>query len=471
MNYCELQERANALVQLANEYEQDLPSTTIDEYETIAQHKYADLECLRAVFDWIFCGMTRRKSNTTLENKTNAQIICQFIPSAFSTTPSSPYGYNQFMEKFNSTTSSTATGVNRIYNWFRPQSLGIVNDAVIQPVTTRCRSAITSAYTGLCELYQDWEIYQNGSIVGSVFITRGNVSDTMITEGQVVHKTIQDISSGLLYGLKNNTAYRSLGSYYNHIAPAYGDYANPGAYLITPQDAGVDLSSYPCFWPSGAKVFSLGVKNRIYYGFSEHKRDYNLESTYNNFYALWYMGGRTGDRGTFGERYEIQFWTHTGNHMSNSAVHEHWGIYSSSSRLTLDDTTHPCWIRNGIDSQGNPILPDSARPYCIYFELAFKRRRPGCKDLGLDFLPSVDTVIDNDPQGLATRLALAQCKPYYYGRLFWTELEQYYSPEGTMQAALADLIAEKTSDMTDLEYLNNYKLDYETYATVTGDPL
>ena len=59
----------------------------------------------------------------------------------------------------------------------------------------------------------------------------------------------------------------------------------------------------------------------------------------------------------------------------------------------------------------------------LYHELVFKNRRTGTKALGLDFIPAVESVPDNDPQGLATRFALAQQKPYYYNRPFFKELD------------------------------------------------
>ena len=83
----------------------------------------------------------------------------------------------------------------------------------------------------------------------------------------------------------------------------------------------------------------------------------------------------------------------------------------------------------------------------LYHELVFKRRRAGCKEAGLDFIPdaTVDNgICDNDPQGLAMRLALAQQKPYYYNRPWFKELDEYYTAEGTKQAQLADLIVENS---------------------------
>ena len=92
----------------------------------------------------------------------------------------------------------------------------------------------------------------------------------------------------------------------------------------------------------------------------------------------------------------------------------------------------------------------------LYHELVFKRRRAGCSSADVDFLPfkQFETgANDNDPQGLAMRLALAQQKPYYYNRPWFTELDELYTTEGSKQAALADKIIEKMKyEVTNYDY-------------------
>ena len=60
----------------------------------------------------------------------------------------------------------------------------------------------------------------------------------------------------------------------------------------------------------------------------------------------------------------------------------------------------------------------------LYHELVFKSRRSGSKKANVDFVPTPDTVADNDPQGLATRFALAQQKKYYKNRPWFNELDE-----------------------------------------------
>ena len=67
----------------------------------------------------------------------------------------------------------------------------------------------------------------------------------------------------------------------------------------------------------------------------------------------------------------------------------------------------------------------------IYHELVFKNRRAGSSDAGVDFKPTLDNIADNDPQGLATRFALAQQKPFYNNRPWFKELDELYGADPT----------------------------------------
>lgn len=77
----------------------------------------------------------------------------------------------------------------------------------------------------------------------------------------------------------------------------------------------------------------------------------------------------------------------------------------------------------------------------IYHELVFKNRREGCQNANVDFIPGESTVSDNDPQGLATRVVLAQQKPYYHKRPWFNELDELF---GVNTSKLADYITDKS---------------------------
>ena len=62
----------------------------------------------------------------------------------------------------------------------------------------------------------------------------------------------------------------------------------------------------------------------------------------------------------------------------------------------------------------------------VYHELVFKNRRSGCSNNDVDFIPGLDSVPDNDVQGLATRAVLAQMKNYYYNRPWFNDLNSLH---------------------------------------------
>ena len=109
----------------------------------------------------------------------------------------------------------------------------------------------------------------------------------------------------------------------------------------------------------------------------------------------------------------------------------------------------------------------------VYHELVFKNRRSGCSNSGVDFIPGLDTIPDNDPQGLATRAVLAQMKNYYYNRPWFNELNTYRSNPNS-STNLADAIYETSkkniyeNQLADFIAVNNnpiINLDTDEYIT------
>lgn len=109
----------------------------------------------------------------------------------------------------------------------------------------------------------------------------------------------------------------------------------------------------------------------------------------------------------------------------------------------------------------------------VYHELVFKNRRSGCSNSGVDFIPGLDTIPDNDPQGLAIRFVLAQMKNYYYNRPWFNELNTYRSNPNS-STNLADAIYEASkknvyeNQLADFIAVNNnpiINLDTGEYAT------
>lgn len=120
-------------------------------------------------------------------------------------------------------------------------------------------------------------------------------------------------------------------------------------------------------------------------------------------------------------------------------------------------------IGYGYNWQGN----------AVYHELVFKNRRSGCSNNGVDFIPGLDTIPDNDVQGLATRLTLSHQKDYYYNRPWFSELNTYGNIPNS-STNLADAIYEASkkniyeNQLADFIAVNNnpiINLDTGEYAT------
>lgn len=115
----------------------------------------------------------------------------------------------------------------------------------------------------------------------------------------------------------------------------------------------------------------------------------------------------------------------------------------------------------------------------VYHELVFKNRRSGCKDKDVDFTPGLSSVPDNDPQGLAIRVALAQQKKFFTNRPWFKELDSlaYQDMATFADNMIAEQIQTEATDespiiyKTDSDYISDYKLNYETYANSFNQPL
>ena len=126
------------------------------------------------------------------------------------------------------------------------------------------------------------------------------------------------------------------------------------------------------------------------------------------------------------------------------------------------------WTTNGINYQGK----------AIYHELVFKSRRKGTSALELDFVPGLEEIPDNDPQGFATRLALAKQKDYYINRAWFNELdvenkfdsslladriEEYEITTTNINSSIVNLVGNPTID----DKCNVSNFSASNYVTVT----
>ena len=425
MNMVDFQNRVNAIVQRVNDYEASLEKEQGDETELLSEHKYCDIHCLRAVYDWITGCDETRKTNTTLNSIVNGKLysfnVYQRLDGSFQEF--------QFTDLFYNTNNLTSSGS---YN---------IEDEKSRRSYTSCRS--NNGSDDICGLYNlkylsgffgtrsitppNYAITDADSYsVGWNNVTCVNIADALVTESQVVNlmdtNIIQFHSEGNWQGsdmvLKND-----LDCSNNYF----------GIYLFsneTNTSTGSPIGLNPDSTPYGKDHV---ITTTIFGSANQENPDVSIG---NNFQLKLFLPDASA------------IWSNP-----ETAIGQKYCYYYSNT------------------SENRGFVSNNKPAQQTYFELAFKRRRAGCKAAGLDFVPTLSTIMDNDPQGLATRFALAQCKPYYRGRPWFEELNELYTENGEYQAKLADAIENETTSMDDTQYLQNYKLNYETVANVMEWPL
>ena len=90
MDYYELQQRANKLVENVNNYEASLTGSSANENTLLDEHKYVDIFSLRPVFKRLFADTTENRLSTTLLNDIDINLISSFAPA-----PNITFNYNK----------------------------------------------------------------------------------------------------------------------------------------------------------------------------------------------------------------------------------------------------------------------------------------------------------------------------------------------------------------------------------------
>lgn len=113
--------------------------------------------------------------------------------------------------------------------------------------------------------------------------------------------------------------------------------------------------------------------------------------------------------------------------------HEACRIFIPSMHFTRGKLESPqqIWQPDMKFGDSNTGLGYNWQGQALYHELVFKNRRSGSKKANVDFIPTLDSIPDNDPQGLATRFALAQQKKYYKNRPWFNELDELVNLDPT----------------------------------------
>lgn len=425
MNMVDFQNRVNAIVQRVNEYEASLEAEQGNETELLSEHKFCDIHCLRAVYDWITGCDETRKTNTTLNSTVNGKLysfnVYQRLDSSFTEF--------QFTDLFYNTNNLTSSG-----------SYSIENSKTLYSWTA-CRS--NNGSDDICGLYNlkylsgvfDFHLSTppNTTIttnddysVGWNNVTCVNIADALVTESQVVNLMDTNVIQ-----FHSQTNWQGSDNVLTNNLMCSNNYF--GIYLFsneTNTSTGSPIGLNPDSTPYGK---DNNITTTIFGPANQEDPDVSIGD---NFQLKLFLPDASA------------IWAQSDTNIGQKYCY----YYSNASE------------NRGFVSNNKPAQQ-------TYFELVFKRRRAGCKAAGLDFIPTLSTIMDNDPQGLATRFALAQCKPYYRGRPWFEELNELYTENGEYQAKLADAIENETTSMNDLEYLQNYKLNYETVANVMEWPL
>lgn len=390
MNLFELQTRANALVAKVNAYEDTIEDMTLDENEIIDQHLYADIFCLRTIMHRLFATNPTDRASTSLST---TDIDWSMV-------------------------TQTAVGKNEIWklndNSYRGQ--GSVSQYVDDITTNNDMMSHYNmivgepAYPYAKYLLSSTSAQTKAKLVsGNCFNVYGaHISDALVTESQTSNifrwnTTPED-------DITNVSAISNIPQQVPGIVTYYLGSGYDGEYSAT--------------IPYNTNKSSVAV-------------NYNTPAIYGAFYKDAYgpediVSQQPKNKGAEGLRMFMP-----GTTFFNGGAISPIDIYQPFPRY---DTP------TGYNYQGK----------ALYHELVFKRRRAGCSSADVDFLPfkQFETgANDNDPQGLAMRLALAQQKPYYYNRPWFTELDELYTEDGTKQAALADKIIEKMKyEVTNYDY-------------------
>lgn len=397
MNYLELQQRANVLVTKVNEYENNLTGVTINETETLDQHLYADLFCLRPVLKLLFGSTVTDKLSRTLLNDADLKLFASSAP-AWNTK------FNIFDKTIETDSHDFIQNIDMI-NSHNMLQLDVQQNTLTER-DDRIRLGINYSYSSNIQ-----DALVTESQVANVFKWNTTTTDSTRNNSMTINRQVPGI---VCYYLGNE---------YN------------GAYTAT----------IP-YNPSTSTINAVNYSTPSYYG-------------------AYYIKNNQAE-----------------SQVGYESDHEACRIFYLGCTYTRGVLTSPqqIWQPDRIVGDSNTSYGYNWQGQGLYHELVFKNRRSGAEEAGVDFVPALDSVPDNDPQGLATRLVLAKQKDYYYNRPWFDELDSLYSKD---TSALADIVEQSqtiTSDesttttsevMTDTEYYNTYKLDYKTYAENTDQPL
>lgn len=569
MNLLELQQRANVIVQKVNEYEANLVGSTLDEADTLNQHKYADLYCLRPVLKLLFGKNVQERINRTLSNDVDLRLYASSAPAwnthfpMITASSSTQEIYNYTVTGSPTISNGIATGLSSTSS-IKYSSTTIVKRSNITDLTQNY--AIVKVKFKINQLYSTSktvlaQISFNGSSDGSSVYYAPNISasvsssgylqmvlgsnsataSTLVQVGDIIEVKfkLELTSSGcritLIEFLKNDTSilpWEALSKQLSETKSAtittlqptltFGGVTNAAtqrsAYYVDesgitlfkePSLISADLHSDTHEFMNNIDMMNVNnmlqldiqqntltslnnrIKQGINYSYSSNIQDalvtesqvanvfkWNTtvdEETQNNRrtvnrqvpgIVLYYLGNNYYPGYTATIPYNPTY----GNiNAVNYLTPSYYGTYytkdPSTSQVPLEPGAECCrifmpgctytrgllmspqqiWQPDKIVGDDNIDKGFNWQGKAIYHELVFKNRRAGAKEAGVDFIPTLSTIADNDPQGLAIRTTLAKQKQFYYNRPWFKELDELVTAD---TEALADSILDNTGTIS-----------------------
>lgn len=526
MNYLELQQRANLLVDKVNTYEESLVGQEIDETQILNEHKYVDIYSLRPVLKLLFGATLAEKLNRTLDNDVALRVFASTAPawkssfnllsyqlgvqpltinytssSAFTTdfeglpvTPNTTdaleYNFHIKLSRIRELTSgsSWSTGIklfvntNQELNYFGTDQefLLYTGNKYINRIYIPRSTLNTYDYLDFyfkVELTKEAKLYCTTTIISPDGITRISKRDVAGNTGTTIRFTFANTNSFSIVDNNASATYyqhsqdvgfetdthefiQNIDTYNNHNMLQLDVKQNE---VITRDDRikkGINYSYSSNI--ADALVTESQVANLFAWNTTTKETIANNLITFNRQVpgiVTYYLGNDYTSEYTATIPYNPR--QDTINAVNYNTPPYYGAFYRDTdytqSQVGLNPGAECCRIfmpgcnytRGLLESPQQIWQPDKKvgndnidlgynwQGRALYHELVFKNRRAGCGNKGLDFIPTLDTIADNDPQGLATRFVLAQQKPYYYKRPWFNELDNLY---GTNATKFADYI-------------------------------
>lgn len=564
MNLLELQQRANILVQKVNDYEASLIGTEIDETDTLNQHIYADLYCLRPVMKLLFGTTVDEKLNRTLDNDLPLRVFASSAPAWNSTFNLLSVGA---LDPIEIEPENIGVGVFKYTTNIQPKEVfevtftGTSVDRLIALTAYGVNILPYGDYNELAEYnYKD----NNSNILRKFKDRNPSSGDILSSEPLIEDILLNDICTCTykFTGLTDTTMQVDITYNIQHVTTGLTETISlhrnsvPKVNYFTIVDRNNNISKYPAFTITSKKCIKYLNTGTVDYKSDQHEFVQDIDMWNNNHMTTLdvqqntvtsrdtrikqginysYSSNIADALVTESQVANIFKWNTTHNStISNNIItvnrqvpgivcyylgNDYSGVYTatipyatgtinsvnystpsyygayyrnddiSKSQVGLEPGAECCRIfmpgmnytRGMLISPQQIWQPDKLvgdanlnkgynwQGQAIYHELVFKNRRPGCSDLGLDFVPTLDNIADNDPQGLATRFALAQQKPYYYNRPWFNELDDLYGQNSTKLVNFINnnsIIIPETTTKNELQNwataANKVSIDYDT---------